>query len=702
MTLLPSIPMRSIARMLAILCLLSVAAQTGSAQTGSSLSIDQDGLTLHHPDLGASALHSPTDGLWSIGTGWSENASTAWHHGQPDHVERRGPWSIATGTVSTVDGVWEIRDLYRVTPEGTVQAKRRWHYTGEKPSGPVVLSVRFVVDATGGQTPQPFLPGINYYGNPSGTRIDASRVPTWSGRPGEEALYEEHRYPLPFAAVEQTGQAVAAIHSRPSRLPYAARADLWWSLGLVASDGTVEMTLRSGPTASNGQRGVVKARQTMFLPYDDAHLVDVPPGAIIEKEFWLQLAPAPDPGHGFRLPLWTSIDLFDPQSDGSLPRPADVMAAKMNDTFDRWHEDDQCAGFRTRPPGNNPWIMMGWADRAEVAPRALLGMNLQPYTDQPDKWKQRAADALDFLTSAPTRRAPYGDGFPIVYDYQSHQWLKRQNPLSQAQALNGIMDAITESDHPYRDRWMRFVAKQLDAIADRILNTDWRPVSTNEAFAISPLVKGSGYASNERWMAAATKLADHTIERHLDMQEPYWGGTLDARCEDKEGAWAALQGFAALYRATRDPRYLRAAVHAGDVCLSYLYVWDVTLPPGRLADHDLKTRGWTGVSVQNQHLDVFGVVFTPTFWELAEWTGDQRYRQLAKIMFVSCGQMTDLATGVQGEQLLQTNYQQHDPRDVVEGMRGDYAERWNIYWITAHFLTAAADFEKLGVDWRSF
>ena len=126
------------------------------------------------------------------------------------------------------------------------------------------------------------------------------------------------------------------------------------------------------------------------------------------------------------------------------------------------------------------------------------------------------------------------------------------------------------------------------------------------------------------------------------------------------------------------------------------------MPPGRLADQNLKTRGWTSVSVQNQHLDVFGVVFTPTLWELADWTGDDRYRKLAKVMFVSCGQMTDLATGVQGEQLLQTNYQQHDPQDVVQGMRGGYSERWNIYWITAHFLTAAADFEKIGVDWKAF
>jgi hypothetical protein len=186
------------------------------------------------------------------------------------------------------------------------------------------------------------------------------------------------------------------------------------------------------------------------------------------------------------------------------------------------------------------------------------------------------------------------------------------------------------------------------------------------------------------------------------MEEPYWGGTLDAKCEDKEGAWAALQGFAELYRVSRDQKYLDAAVHAGDVCLSYLYIWDVALPPGRLADHGLKTRGWTSVSVQNQHLDVFGVVFTPTLWQLGQWTGDKRYHQLAKLMFVSCGQMTDMPTGVHGEQLFQTNYQQHDAGDAVEGMRGGYSERWNIYWITAHFLTAAAGFEKLDVDWRSF
>ncbi|MBP7934455.1 MAG: hypothetical protein KA354_07375 [Phycisphaerae bacterium] len=53
-----------------------------------------------------------------------------------------------------------------------------------------------------------------------------------------------------------------------------------------------------------------------------------------------------------------------------------------------------------------------------------------------------------------------------------------------------------------------------------------------------------------------------------------------------------------------------------DVILSYTVLWDIDLPAGRLRDHGLKTRGWTIVSAQNQHLDVFGVVPKPDLWRI--------------------------------------------------------------------------------------
>ncbi len=660
------------------------------------------------------AITTPRDGLWTIGSGWDNDAPSEYVHGSPDETLTLGDWTVHSGTIETADGTWRLTDEYRKTSVGQIQAKRRWHYQGEKPTGPVVLSIRFQVDRGENGIPlRPFLPGILYFGNPSGTRIDRERVPTWSGKPGAESWYEEHRYPLPFASVESNvpggGEGfVAALHSRPSILPHGARDDLWWSLGLTENQFGTELCLFSGPVASNGKRGIVKARQRTFLPYENAYLTAIEPDTVIEKEFWLQLEPNDSAGHGFRKPLWRSIDLFDPRADRSMPSPVDVVAAKLRDTFARWHEDDRCQGFRTRPPQAQTWFMMGWADRAEVPGYALMALDLQPFTEQAGLWQQRGIDSLDFLVSSPPLGGNSDGDFSIVYDYERHEWLPRQNLLSQAQALNAIADAVrvASTGNPRRQqaasRWRDFLRGRLSRIADQVLADDWYPVSTNQAFAIAPLVKASELLQDERLMNAARKLADQTIVRHMEMTEPYWGGTLDAKCEDKEGAWAALQGFAELYRATKDKKYLEAAIHAGDVCLSYLYVWDVCLPPGPLADHALKTRGWTSVSVQNQHLDVFGVLFTPQLWQLGTWTGDDRYHQLARLMFVSCGQMTDLATGVQGEQLFQTNYQQHDAGDTVEGMRGGYSERWNIYWISAHFLAAAAGLEHLGVEWREF
>jgi uncharacterized protein YyaL (SSP411 family) len=225
------------------------------------------------------------------------------------------------------------------------------------------------------------------------------------------------------------------------------------------------------------------------------------------------------------------------------------------------------------------------------------------------------------------------------------------------------------------------------------LRDDWRPLSTSEGFIIAPLVTASQLFKNEEYMRAAKKAADHYIERHLTMKEPYWGGTLDAQCEDKEGAAAAFQGFLAVYEASKEKKYLDAAKHACDVYLSYLTIWDIQLPPGRLADHGFKTRGWTSVSVQNQHLDVYGVHLTPELMRLAKALNHPTYKRLPEVMFRSCGQLID-AYGSQGEQIQQTNFAQRGDMSDVLKLRGGYSESWTVFWITSFFLNAAARFEE--------
>jgi hypothetical protein len=246
-------------------------------------------------------------------------------------------------------------------------------------------------------------------------------------------------------------------------------------------------------------------------------------------------------------------------------------------------------------------------------------------------------------------------------------------------------------------KWEEFLKKTCEFAADRILAEDWSPRSTAEGFYMAPLAVASGLYASEKFRRAAVKAAMHYAERHLSMKEPYWGGTLDARGEDKEGAWAAFQGFLAVYELTGERQYLEWAKHACDVCLSYSVIWDIPLPAGRMADHAFKTRGWTVVSPQNQHIDVYGVFYTPEIYKMGRILKDDRLKRLAEVMFRTCGQLIN-PFGSQGEQLQQTNFAQWGDRSDVYKLRGGYSEGWTVFWITAHFLNAAARFEEMGVD----
>ena len=125
-------------------------------------------------------------------------------------------------------------------------------------------------------------------------------------------------------------------------------------------------------------------------------------------------------------------------------------------------------------------------------------------------------------------------------------------------------------------------------------------------------------------------------------------------------------------------------------------IWNIQLPPGRLANHNFKTRGWTVVSPQNQHVDVYGVLIAPAVYQLGIYKNNEHLKDLAKIMFRSCGQLID-PQGSQGEQIQHTNFAQRGEMSDINKLRGGYSEDWTVFWITAHFLNAAARFQELGV-----
>lgn len=637
-------------------------------------------------DDGGAGLAQPPEGLWSVAMGWKDDWPTDWAHGSPDTVERKGPWLVLSGRVRTDQGDWLVRDAY-VAEGRRVRCVRRWGWTGEQPARQVTLSVRWQAPAPGAAV---LMPGFCYHGNPSGS---ADRVAKYAGRPGEELYCEEHRLPMPFLALEweaEAGVLGASLHTLPSLAPYANKADLWWSAGVSAGEHWTELALLSGPCSLNGQRGYVKAYQTRWLPYPDTYLT-VPPGAVIEKTYFVQAYPVERKGSGVYAPLRESLDIHRPFCSDGLPRYEDILQAKYRMALSRWHEGPRSAGFRMYP-FNNQYVM-GWCGQADSPGYSLLVLARRLRSPRALRMAQRS---LDHLATAPFNE----NGFMLQYNPDDGAWAG-QDPVSQGQAMENFARAVLAGRRVRSvstTRWEAFLRRACDVQAARILDGEWRPHSTSEAFFVSPLCKGYELFGDEAYRRAALKAVEHYAARHLDMTEPYWGGTLDASCEDKEGAWAAFQAFLAAYEMTGDPKHLGWAEHAMNVALTYTVVWDIPMPPGRLSDHSLKTRGWTVVSAQNQHLDVFGVVYTPEIYRMGTYLGRDDLRKLAMVMFRSCGQMLD-PDGSQGEQLNHTNFAQLSPPiEDVHRMRGTYSESWTVFWITAHFLTAAAEFERMGVD----
>lgn len=638
-------------------------------------------------------FRAPDEGLWSVATDWSDHWPAGWRHARPARIEREGEWTIVTGSLDLPGGIMELRDAFRV--EGSlVRGVRRFTWTGKSALPHCTLSIRWQSPDSAGA--RPLLPGISYYGNPSGARTKAGAVPLHPGATGDESIYEEHRYAAPWAYAEwRSAEAArgAALHTLPSPVPGGHQRDQWWSLGVVARPDATEFVVLSGPISSNGRRSVAKALQKDFLPYPDTW-VDLRPGAVIEKTYFLQAVPKARPGAGFSAPLEASLALHpEVLSTAGLPGYAETLRAKYRFALSRYREDARQAGFEMFPDfvaGTH--YVMGWCGQAEAAGYAMLGLGRR--LGDP-KLVGRGVRSLDLLAQTPFN----ADGFMLKYTAETGAWTQ-QHFVSQGQAMENFARAIRAGrlqPGVNTRTWAEFLRRAAEVHAARILRDDWRPVSTGEAFFVAPLCAAAELLGEPRFRSAALKAVRHFAERHLSMQEPYWGGTLDAQCEDKEGAWAGFQAFLAAYEMTGERPYLEWAEHALDVILTYVVVWDIDLPPGRLRDFNLKTRGWTIVSPQNQHLDMFAVLFTPEIWRMGGYLGRDDLRRLAAVMYRTCGQLVD-AQGSQGEQIQHTNFgQQGELRDVFR-MRGGYSESWTVFWITAHFLNAAAEFERMGVD----
>ena len=601
-----------------------------------------------------------------------------------------------------------VADSRRTVAPGLERVVRRWTWNGDAPLEEVTLSVRFRVDGNP-RALKPYMPGILMYGNPSNAGRTDGRVPVFAGEEGEFAIFEEHRLPMPFALLEDVEtDRFAAVHVLPSPVRGAARDDLWWSLGVeTAPDGRgTDIVALSGPIGYNRRRSVAKANQGRALAYDRAYTT-LRPGDVVEKTFWIETGAATGEAFGMERAVRTSMDIFRPYCADRFAAFGEIVRSKRDFAVSRWIEGPApgaCGFSKYDLRAERRWVVLGWCGCAATCGYALPVLNL----DAGD-WEM-AQRSLDFVCDAfYDTVSPTGGLFCVSFDMNTGRKFGG-DPISCGQGLYSILKAIRFAESGGRGRldpskWRAFALRAADAIARDILSDGWRePKSTGPGFLVAPLVMAAETFGRDDFLAAAERMAGVFERLYFGRERTYWGGTLDAKCEDKEGAYAAFQGYEALLRhavaakdAARERRYARLARHAMYAMLSYTMVWDATYPPGRLSDNAFKSTGWTVVSAQNQHLDAFGVLTTPETWRMGEYMGDERLKRLAAVMFRTCYQLTS-ADGSLGEQIQQTNFAQRGEMDDVSRLRGGYAEKWTVFWLTAHFLNAAAQFAEMAVS----
>ena len=160
--------------------------------------------------------------------------------------------------------------------------------------------------------------------------------------------------------------------------------------------------------------------------------------------------------------------------------------------------------------------------------------------------------------------------------------------------------------------------------------------------ATSALVMGWKYFGDKRYLESAKRTVDY-VEKNIIIKSDYFSSTLDANCEDKEAAIAAVTStyyLAMVTKGSERQHYIDMCHKAAYFAMTWYYTWDVPFAPGQmLCDVGFHSRGWGNVSVENNHIDVFVFELPHIIKWLVKETGEKRFSKMYDVMYSSLCQL---------------------------------------------------------------
>ena len=126
------------------------------------------------------------------------------------------------------------------------------------------------------------------------------------------------------------------------------------------------------------------------------------------------------------------------------------------------------------------------------------------------------------------------------------------------------------------------------------------------------------------------------------------GGTIDnPDVLDKEAATLSLGAYLALFDMTHDPQWLSRAQAAANYAESWIYLWNVPMPPDENDVHLHWKRGVSTVGVQliatgHSLVDEYMSCDAGEYARLYQYTGDAHYLAVARILLFNTKNMLAL------------------------------------------------------------
>lgn len=161
------------------------------------------------------------------------------------------------------------------------------------------------------------------------------------------------------------------------------------------------------------------------------------------------------------------------------------------------------------------------------------------------------------------------------------------------------------------------------------------PNGTIGCYLVLPLLQAYKITGDQKYLVSAQRGHEFYINGFLN--DGYTSAAaLDTYCIDKESAIPLLKSSLQLYELTQEKHYLEQAEQASYYLATWQWHYTTPFPKGTpLHAMNYDIFGGTSVSTQHHHIDPFALVFIEEWFQLAELTGRDIWRQRARAVWAN-------------------------------------------------------------------